>query len=139
MVEFDRCIGRQVIHAAHQRFQIIGHDKICALFLKRLHRRRRSLAQTRAQYLAPTAIRQVRILFRSRQRELLFDDLLRKDESAMLTYTQDAFERAQRVKTGHERRFHAVALGIKPHRRRNGQHANTVIGPDRSKFCKPSQ
>ena len=114
-----------------QRRQIALDDEILALVHERLDRARNSLARA-IDDLPPALAGEIRILFRARQRELLLDDLSRQDEPGIIVAgLHDVFERRERIEAGIKRHRQSFAARVEPERRRSGQNADGVVGPDR--------
>ncbi|MNS75158.1 hypothetical protein D3C72_1086620 [compost metagenome] len=132
----------QGVHPGHQGLQIVGEDEVRALMLEGVHRRRRAPAQPRHQHLQQLALGDVEVLLGPRQGELLLDDLLGDDEPGMVVLGQirrgpQVFQRGHGVVTGQGGRREPPSQGVQPQRRRAGQDADGVPGPDRRPVLHP--
>ncbi len=82
--ERKQSVSRQRVHARHEPGEILLDHEIRALLHEGTHGLRHPAAAPRAQHGEPASARQVRVLFRARQREFPGDDLLRQDEPGMV-------------------------------------------------------
>ena len=124
----------QMVHTIDQLGQGIGDNKVLTFVLERLNRCRcfRSRENTLADYLFPTAGREIRVLFRPGQGKFLFDDFLGQDKPAVfISCFQDFLERSQGIEPRQAWRFQPIAARIKPHRAWPGQNADPMRRPDR--------
>jgi hypothetical protein len=91
--------------------------------LERFHRTRRVAAARSTEHLPPTLVREVGILLRAGERELLGDDALSQDEPGVIvTLVPEMRERAERVETGKEWRWKSAPTSVEPDGGRSGQN-----------------
>src|SRR4029079_10550692 len=89
-------------------------------------------ADAALQHLAEVAPRDVRVLLRAGERELLLDDLLGQYEPGVLVAgLHDVRQRPERVEAGEERGGQPAPERVEPHGRRPGDGADPVVGPGR--------
>ena len=100
-VELRAC--GDLVHPGHQIAEIVANDKVDAVLLEGLDRTRCAFADALKEKLDVFA-GEVRVLLRTRQGELFFDDRLGQDEPGeVVAATSDRSQCAQRVETGEVR------------------------------------
>ena len=122
----QRGLWRERVHLLDQPVQVGVHHEVGALLLEPLDGRGRAGEHARED--APDALaREVGVLLRSRERELLLDDGLREDEPRVVVAGRaEVREGAERVEAREVGRREAAASGVEPQRRRAGEDADAV-------------
>ncbi len=120
----------QLVHARDQFGETAGDDEVGAVPLERLHRARRPALDPRQDELDVLA-GQVGILLRSRERELLLDDLLGEHEPRVVVAGPPQVPQgAQGVEAGEAGCGQPFAGGVEPERGGSWQDADAVVVPD---------
>ena len=120
------------VHLRDELGKLVGDHEVDAVFLERLDRAGRALREPRPHQVADVAPREVGVLFRARERELLLDDRLRQHEPRVVVPGGENLRHgSDRVGAGHPgHAAQTLAVGVEPHRRRSGQNPDRMIGPD---------
>jgi len=127
----DQRLAGQLVHARDQFGQGPGHHEIGPALLERLHRGG-GAGPDPGQGEPDVLAGQIGVLLRTRQRELLLDDLLGQHEPrVVIAALPDRRQCAQGVEAREVRRREPLAAGVEPHRRGPGQDPDAVPGPDR--------
>src|SRR5690606_28716431 len=98
MVRLQKFLSRQTVHFCNELIQCSGCDEICSVIEKGLDRRRWRFTEATFKQKLPVFAGEVRILFRSGQRELFADDFFGQDEPRIVVAgRKNMFERAKSV------------------------------------------
>jgi hypothetical protein len=122
-------LAGEAAHPPHQIRQVVGDDEIGAVLLERLDRGSCATAQAGPEQQPEVPVGDVRVLFRSGEGELFFDDLLGEDEPGVAVLLDvrggaQQFQGAQGVVAGQPWRGEPAAQGVEPQGRRPGQDPN---------------
>ena len=131
MLQIELGAAGDLVHACDEFCEIVGDDEVAAVLQKSLDRTGRALGETTLRGELQVFVRDVGVLLRTRQRELLFDDRLRQDEPRVVVAgREDLAHRRIGIEAREVRRLEAIAVGVEPERRRPGDDANGMVGPN---------
>ena len=131
-VVVDERPTRTGVHPRNELLGGFGYDEVRAVAFERLDRCRRIARAHPIERDPQVLLRDVRVLLRTREGELLADDrLVEHEPRVVVPALEDRAHRPVGVEAGIVRCRKPSALRIEPHRRRARNDPDAVIRPDR--------